>query len=345
MPKIKRFIECLLPVTVCNLKCSYCYVVQEKIKTNKLPILKYDIKTMAAGLSKKRLGGCSYISICGAGETLIPPEIVEITHSILKNGHFVNLTTNGTQSERFDQLLKTSLENRSRLNFSFSFHYLELLKRGLLKTFFKNIKKVRKAGCSFVLQMNMCDEYIPYIDKIISISIREVGAPPQLAATRNSGTSPVTLLTSLSKKDYHKLGKKFNSPLFDFTVKNFGVKRSEYCYAGKWTSVLNLATGELRRCYSDPHPRNIFKDISKPIDFQPMAKSCVCDYCTNSSHFMSLGVFPFKRTPTYEALRNRREADWYSPKMKKFLSSKLIESNFDISFIKNLLKQLVNYLD
>lgn len=26
---IKRFVECLLPVTACNLKCSYCYVIQK----------------------------------------------------------------------------------------------------------------------------------------------------------------------------------------------------------------------------------------------------------------------------------------------------------------------------
>ena len=26
--KPKRFIECLLPVTICNLKCSYCYIIQ-----------------------------------------------------------------------------------------------------------------------------------------------------------------------------------------------------------------------------------------------------------------------------------------------------------------------------
>ena len=29
MDKINRFLECLVPVTACNLKCSYCYVIQE----------------------------------------------------------------------------------------------------------------------------------------------------------------------------------------------------------------------------------------------------------------------------------------------------------------------------
>ena len=34
---IKRFIECTVPVTVCNMKCSYCYVMQEGRRSNKMP--------------------------------------------------------------------------------------------------------------------------------------------------------------------------------------------------------------------------------------------------------------------------------------------------------------------
>lgn len=298
-------------------------------RENRLPEFKYDIKTISSALSKKRLGGCSYISICGAGETLIPVEIVDITHSLLDNGHYVNITTNGTQTERFDQLMETSLENRSRLHFAFSFHYIELIDKKLLNVFFENIKKVKISGCSFVVQINMCDEYIPYLNKIREICIKKVGAPPQVAATRDERVSPMQLLTALSNKGYRKLGKKFNSPLFNFTLKNFMVKRKEYCYAGKWSSVLNLATGEMRRCYSDVLPQNIFTDISKPINFKAIGRTCGSDFCVNSSHFMSLGVIPFKRVPSYEALRNRRNANWYTPKMRKFLSGKLIYSNLN----------------
>ncbi|MDP4009642.1 MAG: radical SAM protein [Candidatus Shapirobacteria bacterium] len=343
MEKIKRFIECLIPITVCNLRCSYCYVAQENGKTNKMPEFQYGIKTIAKALSKKRLGGCSYISICGAGETLMPFEIVGITHSLLENSHYVNLTNNGTQTERINQILDVSLEYRSRLHFAFSFHYLELKKNNLLDIFFENIKKVKAAGCSFLVQFNMCDEYVPYLDEMYDICIKEVGAPPQIAVTRDvTNLKEIKLLTALSKEEYKELGRKFDSPLFDFTLQNFMVKRQEYCYAGKWSGVLNLATGELRRCYSDPSPQNIFADTSKPIVFQAMGKSCVLAYCINSSHFMSLGVIPFKRSPTYASLRNRQSAQWYSAKMQKFLSGKLIYSNLNLSFCFDLVAQIIN---
>lgn len=35
--KIKRFIECIVPVTACNLRCHYCYVIQNDYRTNKIP--------------------------------------------------------------------------------------------------------------------------------------------------------------------------------------------------------------------------------------------------------------------------------------------------------------------
>ena len=40
MEKIKRFIECLIPVTACNLRCSYCYVIQRNRNSGEMPNLK-----------------------------------------------------------------------------------------------------------------------------------------------------------------------------------------------------------------------------------------------------------------------------------------------------------------
>ena len=93
---VKRFFECLMPVTVCNLKCSYCYVIQRNYRNMKLAELKYTPEHIGKCLTKERLGGECFFSICGAGETLAQPETLRIAKELLKNGHIVYITTNGT---------------------------------------------------------------------------------------------------------------------------------------------------------------------------------------------------------------------------------------------------------
>lgn len=328
--KIKRFFECLIPVTACNLKCGYCYVIQRDNRKMKMPELRYSPKIIGEGLRVERLGGICYFSICGAGETLLPRETIEIVYELLKNGHYVNLTTNGTITKRFDEILQFPEEYLERLHFAFSFHYNELVRLHMLNTFFGNVKKVRKAGCSFLVQINLCDEYLNDWDEIKNICIKEVGAPPQVAATRNENNNEgrieeVEFMTKLSKKEYIEKGQEFNSPLFDFTVKNFNVRRREFCYAGDWSGTLDLGTGILSKCYG-PNKQDIFKDVKKPIDFSAIGK-CDSAFCMNSSHFMSLGIIPEIETPTYASLRNREEAGWYSEKMNQFLSQKLSNNN------------------
>lgn len=336
MDKIKRFIECLIPVTACNIKCSYCYVIQENRRTEELPKFKYDANHIGKALSINRLGGVSYISICGAGETLIPKETIDITRSILEQGHYVNITTNGTLTKRFDEIITLPKEFLRRLHFSFSLHYLELTRINKLDEFFNNINKVKNAGCSILIQINLCDEYIPYLEEIKNLCIKKVGALPQVAATRDEEReeTEIVLMTDKSVEEYKKIGESFKSPLFNFTMENFMKKRKEFCYAGDWTFTLDLSTGIMKKCYTSNDSQNIFENISEPIKFEAIGRECNSIYCINSSHFMSLGVIPSINTPTYSELRNRSEVNWYSDEMKYFLGSKLNESNNEYSYIK-----------
>lgn len=57
MDKIKRFVECLMPITVCNLKCDYCYVIQRNNRKGKMAELKYSPEQIGAALNKERWGG------------------------------------------------------------------------------------------------------------------------------------------------------------------------------------------------------------------------------------------------------------------------------------------------
>ncbi len=328
--KLKRFIECLIPVTACNIQCGYCYVAQRNNRKMKMPKMKYSIDQIGAALSRERWGGTCYFSVCGAGETLLPHETIEIVFEMLKNGHFVNITTNGTLTMRFDEIIsKFPKEYLERLHFAFSFHYNELKRINKIDEFFNNILRVRKAGCSFIVQLNLCDEYIPYLEDIKNICLEKVGSYPQVAATRKekSLNNNVQFMTELSQEEYYRMGQSFDSPLFEFTMKNFNVSRHEFCYAGDWAVQLDLSTGVFSRCYGSCYTQDIFADPKEPIQFQAMGNKCNSLFCMNSSHFMSLGVIPEIDTPTYAELRNRKNSNWYSDRMNEFLNQKLSDNN------------------
>lgn len=342
--KIRRFIECYVPVTACNLKCSYCYVIQQNRRNSHFVEFEYTPEHIGKAMSKERWAGVCFFSLAGAGETLIPHETVSIAENILSHGHYVNITTNGTLSKRFDEIVSFPEAFLERLHFAFSFHYLELLKVSKLDVFFENVDKVRRAGCSFLIQINLCDEYIPYLDEIINLCVEKVGAPPQIAVTRDLFAKQIRLRTQHTTDEYMRTGNSFDSPLFDFGMKNFLVKRKEFCYAGDWSFKLYLHTGVLRSCYDSLSTQNIFKNPNKPIRFRAIGNNCKSPYCVNSTHFMSLGVIPEIVTPSYAELRNRPDANWYTPKMQAFLGGKLSDENREYGSSRKLIANAAEYL-
>lgn len=334
---MKRFFECLVPTTQCNLRCEYCYIIQENRRNNSNANFQFSPEHIGKALSSTRLGGVSYISICGSGETLIPKETVNIAYHILSQGHYVNITTNGTLTSRFNDIIdKVPKDWLQRLHFAFSFHYLELLRTNNVDVFFDNVKTIRKAGCSFLTQVNLYDGYLPYWNEIKKIVYEQTGSYPQVALTRDEKPNKMVHHSKLPFNEYIDIGEKMNSPLFRFTVDNFMKKRKEFCYAGDWSGKLNLATGVLRSCYQSGVSQNIFVDINKPIKFEAIGKNCRSPYCINSSHFLSLGVIPSYDAPSYASLRDRKEGYWYSDVMHNFLEKKLYEYNDQYSFRKKI---------
>ena len=259
----------------------------------------------------------------------------------------MNITTNGTIGKRLKEIVEKAGEYVSHLHFAFSLHYLELKRLGLLNTFFDNVNMVRAAGASFMVQINLCDEYIPYRQEIEDICIERVGAKPQVAATRKEekALQKIELLTEHTEAEYQKYGDEFDSPLFRFTMKNFNVKRKEFCYAGDWAGNLDLSNGRFRRCYSSYVFQDIFKNPDESIRFLAMGTHCGSPFCMNSSHFMSLGVIPEIETPSYAELRDREEAGWYTEDMKEFLSGRLYDSNEKYGPIKKLESNIVGVYD
>lgn len=335
MDKIKRFISCYIPVTTCTLRCPYCYITQHRLFEGPLPVFKYSPEHVRKALSKERLGGICLINFCGGGETLLPKETVDYVREFLLEGHYVMIVTNGTVSKRFDDFAAFPAELKKHLFFKFSYHYLEFKERGLFDVFFNNIRKVRDAGCSFSLELTPSDEAIPYIDDIKQLALKELGAINHVTVARDEKDgNKLPIMTRLSKEDYAKTWGTFQSPLFDYKLKIFEQKRTEFCYAGDWAFCVNLVSGEMTQCYHSYFKANIFDDLSQPIPFKAIGNNCQEHHCYNGHAFLAFGIIPSEMAPTHAELRNRKCTDgseWLQPDMKSFLSTRLQESNEEYS--------------
>lgn len=333
--KLKRYFECGLPVTKCNLSCDYCYIAKRGAENNysrtqQFAKLKYSPEQIGKSLTQQRLGGICFFVICGSGETMMQNELSEIIFQLLKNGHFVSITTNGTITAMFKKISLFPNVFLECLNFVFSLHYIELKRRDLLKVFFNNILLVKEMGASYAIRLNLYDDYIPLIDEIKEICLKETGEIPQSIITRLSDKESLIPHTKLPFKEYIEHGKRFDSPLFDISVKNFGVKRTDFCYAGDWSGKLNLSNGLLQPCHAfGKEAVDIFKDENKPIKFEVIGM-CRSRYCVNANYFLTLGCIPALDFPSLATVLFRNN-NYGSNKIKNILSQKLSENNIQIS--------------
>jgi hypothetical protein len=283
-------------------------------------------------LSQERLGGVCHFNFCGGGETLLPPEMTGILRTVLEQGHYVFVVTNGTVEKRFSEILEFPWEMLDRLGFKFSFQFLELKRLNLLDSWFERIKRVRRAGCSISVELTPNDETIPYIGEIKALCLRHLGALCHVTVARDSTKRPLPILTKLPPDEYARVWGQFDSPMFDFKQSTFNVRRREFCYAGLWSGVLDVGSGTLRQCYRSLYAQNIFEDEQFPIQLPPVGRRCLEPHCFNSHAWLTLGLIPALRPapPPYAAIRNRRCTDgsqWLTDSMNAFLSGRLYDDN------------------
>lgn len=227
MDKIKRFIDIYVPVTTCTLRCHYCYITQHCLFDGPLPKFDYSPEYVRKALSKERLGGPCLMNLCGGGETLLAPQMVEYIRELLAEGYYVMVVTNATVSKRFEEIAKFPKELLSHLFFKFSYHYMELKRRNLLDKFFANVCLMRDSGASFTLEATPSDELIPYIEEMQRAAIEHVGAVNHITAGRDervAGALPI--LTNMSRENYQKTWSVFHSEFFDYKMSIFGKKRN-----------------------------------------------------------------------------------------------------------------------
>jgi hypothetical protein len=285
---------------------------------------------MRKALSIERLGGTCLFNLCAGGETLLSESLITIIKELLEEGHYVMVVTNGLLSSRFDRIIELPAHLLKHIIFKFSFHYLELKRINKFDVFFGNVHKIRNAGCSITVELTPNDEIVKYIDDIKLICMRELGTLCHVTIARDDRYKRIPVLSKYSFSEYKKIWSAFDSSLFDFKTTIFYKKRKEFCYAGEWSCVLNLVTGDLKQCYREKFLQNIYIDIKKRIRFLPVGNGCRIAHCYNGHAFLSLGVIPELDTPSYSELRNRCAIDnteWLNDDMKYFLTNKLKYTN------------------
>ena len=342
MDKIKRFIDCYVPTEDCNLRCHYCYLTNLEEFSHKTVRIEKSPQFIRRALSKERLGGTCMFNFCAGGETLLYRELIDVVKEILKEGHYVMIVTNGTISDRFNEFKNFSSELLSRLFFKFSFHFLEIKRLNLMNVFLNKIKKIKKYGASFTVEITPNDELIPYIDEIKDLCMKKIGALPHITVARDE-RGEIPILTKLSKEDYIKTWKIFDSELFNFKMRIWGEKRKEFCYAGDWSFVLNIASGDIKQCYRGFQIQNIYKDVNEPIKKLAVGNCCVEPHCFNGHAFLSFGDIVDLETPNFLELRNRipeNDREWVIDKTKEFMTLKLNEINKEYT---NSQKKLTNF--
>lgn len=331
MDKIKHYIEANIEGCGCNLECSYCYLRQAGYnQARKESCLGYSLDEIRKACSKERLGGACLFNLVGDGETLLPREIIDLVEVLVMEGHYVNVLTNGTITERIRELVERleKAGKKSHVCLHVSLHYMELKKKGLLDIFFKNIHYIQEQGMSFHIKSVLGSEFDEALaDELKKLCETEVGAYPQVGIARQDNPDGTFgICTELAIEEYFAMGDGFASSMFELDKREFNRKRKEFCYAGEWCFMLNFSTGKCWQCLSNRSNTFDFFENMNELPLAAVGYRCNRDYCS-CTNFQAWGVMPEHEEVTNLEVFDRPEANWIKEPFKTILSQKLYETN------------------
>lgn len=349
MDQVKKIVFFSIPLSICNFRCHYCYLAQRpEHYLGVQPEMKYTPQQVALAMSPKRLGGLAYFNFCADGETLLLKDLDKYVFELVKEGHYVEIITNMTIDNMLDKIIAFPKEYLSHIEFKCSFHYLELKKRKLLEKFTRNVKRAHRAGASITIEVTPTDELIPYIDELKEFSINSFGALPHLTIARDDRTEGIEKLTNLSEKEYKKTWGQFHSSFWEFKESIFGVKQTDFCYAGAWSLYINLSNGIASQCYCGHVLGDVFATPDKPLPCLAVGK-CTLPHCYNGHAFMAWGLIPdHYQNVYYGDLRDRvtKNGDhWLQTRLNSFFHTKLSSTNKEYSLEKKKLNGVSNIID
>lgn len=339
MEQVKKLLFFRIPMSICNLRCHYCYLAQRKeCYQGVSPVMKYSPQEVAEALSLGRVGGAAFMNFCADGETLLTKDLDLYVKELVKEGHYAEIVTNLTITSALEKFLGWDKELLKHLEFKCSFHYLELKEKKLLNTFAENVKKIWKAGASASIEITPSDELMPYIEELKEFSIKEFGALPHVTIARDDSTKNIDYLTKLPIEEYDRIWSQFNSGFWQYKKSIFGKRQTGFCYAGKWSLYIDLSTGVARQCYCGKCIGDVFQNPSKPLPEKPIG-ICQLPHCFNGHAFITLGLIPNTTEVRFGDIRNRKTnsgEEWIQNEMLLFLNTKLENSNCSIKNIDKI---------
>ena len=179
------------------------------------------------------------------------------------------------------------------------------------------------------------DKILKYLDKsfieeIKANCLENVGAVCHITVPRNEATGGIELYSKHTKEKFYDIWKSFESPMFELKMRHWEEKRKEFCYAGLWSGLLNLGTGEFNACYRQPGSLgNLFENPDEEFDFCPTGK-CEIPHCFNGHSFLAWGVIPEINEESYLEIRDRVDNEgnhWINSEMRKQFNQRLFSHN------------------
>lgn len=318
---LKRVIGICFTANPCNLECSYCYV--HRSNERRVPVFR-SMNTLERAFSEERLGGKCFINISSAGEPLLHKQVLDIIEMLTRKGHYVMLLSNGTLTGHLERLTMFPAELQKRIFVKFSFHYVELKKKGLLDVFMANVDRIKNSDCSCTVELMGDDITYSMIDEIKNLTMSALGCYPHISIPRDERQFTLGIVTGDSFERYIKKWKEaeIESDFFDFKAATYGKHIDWFCYAGNRSCEIDMETGEMRQCYHTPVMQNFF-DFTKEIDWNPVGNHCCEPHCYVSHMFMPLGIVEPPngvKNGNYFNMRNRYcldGKDLVKPSMKK----------------------------
>jgi hypothetical protein len=285
---------------------------------------------MRLSLAPERLGGVCLFNLCAAGETTLFKELPELVKMLLELGHFVAIVTNATLTIPLRRILDEAANYKERLFIKCSLQYLEMMRLGIIDTFFDNIDMIKNSGTSFSVELTANDKTIPFIFEIKKICLERLGALCHIVESRFQADPADPRLTYLPLKEHCSAWESFDSPLFNYQQEGWGINIDSFCYAGEYRFSLNMCSGYTSQCDRFGPLVNVLEE--KP-QFSAVGRNCIQSHCfiryVHSVLCNAFGEFETNpNMPTYADIRDRVCTDgshWLTPTIRKAFSRRLSE--------------------